>query len=66
MSDKDFLEEMTAKKIAFAPGDEIIADIEEVISEDERGEHRRWSIKKVHSYPKYTRVIKEQQPPQIF
>lgn len=66
MSDKDFLEEMTTKKIAFAPGDEIVADIEEVISEDEKGEHRKWVIKKVHRYPKYTRIIKGQQPTQLF
>lgn len=65
MSDKDFLDEMTAKKIAFAPGDEIVADLEEVISEDEKGEHRNWIIKKVHSYPKYTRIIKGKQPPTI-
>lgn len=58
MTDKDFLEEMTAKKIAFAPGDEIIADIEEVISEDEQGMHIKRYIRKVHNYPKYTRVVK--------
>ena len=58
MADKDFLEEMTAKKIAFAPGDEIIADIEEVISEDEQGMHIKRYIRKVHNYPKYTRVVK--------
>ncbi|WP_418495362.1 hypothetical protein [Coprobacter sp.] len=58
MTDKDFLEEMTAKKIAFAPGDEIIADIEEVISEDEQGTHIKRYIRRVHSYPKYTRVVK--------
>ena len=52
------LVEMTAKKIAFAPGDEIIADIEEVISEDEQGMHIKRYIRKVHNYPKYTRVVK--------
>lgn len=66
MSDKDFLEEMTAKKIAFAPGDEIVADLEEVISEDENGIHVKWYIRKVHSYPKYTRIIKKQKPSQLF
>lgn len=58
MADTDFLEEMTTKKIAFAPDDEIIADLEQIISEDEKGTHVRWYIRKVHSYPKYTRIIK--------
>lgn len=66
MSDKDFLEEMTAKKIAFAPGDEIMADLEEIITEDEKGSHIKWYVRKVHSYPKYTRIIKNQKPPQLF
>ena len=61
MSDKDFLEEMTAKKIAFAPDDEIVADLEERIYRDEKGEHKKWTIKKVHSYPKYTRITKSSQ-----
>lgn len=58
MRDCDFLQEMTAKKIAFAPDDEIIADLEEVITEDEKGLHRKWTILKVHSYPKYTRILR--------
>lgn len=58
MADTDFLQEMTAKKIAFAPDDEIIADLEQIISEDEKGTHVKWYIRKVHSYPKYTRIIK--------
>lgn len=58
MADTDFLDEMTAKKIAFAPDDEIIADLEQIISEDEKGTHIKWYIRKVHSYPKYTRIIK--------
>lgn len=62
MTDKDFLEEMTAKKIAFAPNDEIVADLEEIISEDDKGHHSKWYIRKVHNYPKYTRIIKNQPP----
>lgn len=58
MTDTDFLEEMTAKKIAFAPDDEIIADLEQIIFEDEKGAHVKWYIRKVHSYPKHTRIIK--------
>lgn len=58
MADTEFLDEMTAKKIAFAPDDEIIADLEQIISEDEKGQHVKWYIRKVHSYPKYTRIIK--------
>lgn len=61
MADKDFLEEMTGKKIAFAPGDEIVADLEEIIPNSDNGDHRKWVIKKVHSYPKYTRIIRSQQ-----
>lgn len=61
MTDVDFLDEMTAKKIAFAPNDEIIADLEQVITEDENGSHIKWYIRKVHSYPKYTRIIRNNQ-----
>lgn len=61
MTDSEFLDEMTAKKIAFAPDDEIIADLEEVISEDAKGKHTKWYIRKVHSYPKYTRITKHQE-----
>lgn len=60
MADRDFLKEMKAKRIAFAPDDEIIADLEEVISEDAKGKHTKWYIRKVHSYPKYTRITKHQ------
>lgn len=61
MTDVDFLDEMTAKKIAFAPNDEIIADLEQIITEDEKGSHIKWYIRKVHSYPKYTRIIRNNQ-----
>jgi hypothetical protein len=61
MADTDFLETMSSKKIAFAEGDEIIADIEYVITENESGQHTKRFIRKVHSYPKFTRITKKDQ-----
>jgi hypothetical protein len=61
MSDADFLETMSVQKIAFAEGDEIIADVEFVISENENGQHIKRYIRKVHSYPKFRRITKQGQ-----
>ena len=59
MADKDFLETMDAQKIAFAKGDAIIADLECVATNSENGIKMRYYIRKVYSYPKYTKIIRK-------
>jgi hypothetical protein len=62
MIDNEFLKDMCAQKIAFAEGDEIVADIEYVITEKDDGtQTQKRYIRKVHSSPKYTRIIKHEQ-----
>lgn len=56
MEDTDFLEIMEAKKIAFAKGDSIVADIEVIYAEKGVGIRPKHYIKKVHSFPQYRRI----------
>lgn len=60
MTDEDFLETMTLQKISFAKGDVIIADMEVEAKTTERGIRPYHYIRKVHRYPKYSRVIKNE------
>ena len=60
MTDEDFLETMTLQKISFAKGDVIIADMEVEAKTTERGIRLYHYIRKVHRYPKYSRVIKNE------
>lgn len=59
MVDKDFLETMNTQKIAFAKGDIIVADLEFVAINTEQGIKIKQYIKKVYSYPKYTKIIRQ-------
>jgi hypothetical protein len=56
MMDADFLEIMGAKGIAFGKGDTIVADLETEIPDVVSGGRPRYNIKKVISYPHYTRI----------
>ena len=60
LTDEDFLETMTLQKISFAKGDVIIADMEVEAKTTERGIRLYHYIRKVHRYPKYSRVIKNE------
>lgn len=60
MTDEDFLETMNLQKISFAKGDVIVADMEIVAKTTERGIRLSHYIRKVHRYPKYSRVIKNE------
>ena len=64
ITDEDFLETMTLQKISFAKGDVIIADMEVVAKTTERGIRLYHYIRKVHRYPKYSRVVKNE--PNLF
>ncbi len=58
MMDKDFLETMDLQRIAFAKGDVIVADLQTIATNTNNGIKLRYSIIKVHSYPRYTRITK--------
>lgn len=58
MTDEDFLETMDLQRIAFAKGDVIVADIESVATNTDKGIKLKHYIKKVHSYPRYTKITK--------
>lgn len=64
MTDEDFLEKMNLQKLSFAPGDVIIADMEVVAKTTERGIRLKHYIRKVHKYPKFSRVIRNE--PNLF
>lgn len=59
MTDEDFLEKMNLQKLSFAPGDVIIADMEVIAKTTERGIRLKHYIRKVHKYPKFSRIINE-------
>lgn len=59
MTDRDFLETMDIQRIAFAKGDVIIADVESVATNTNKGIKLKHYIRKVHSYPRYTKIIKQ-------
>lgn len=60
MTDEDFLEKMNLQKLSFAPGDVIIADMEVVAKTTERGIRLKHYIRKVHKYPKFSRIIRNE------
>ena len=60
MTDEDFLEKMNLQKLSFAQGDEIIADMEVVAKTTERGIRLKHYIRKVHKYPKFSRIIRNE------
>lgn len=64
MTDEDFLEKMNLQKLSFAPGDVIIADMEVVAKTTERGIRLKHYIRKVHKYPKFSRIIRNE--PNLF
>jgi hypothetical protein len=64
MSDEDFLGKMNLQKLSFAPGDVIIADMEVVAKTTERGIRLKHYIRKVHKYPKFSRIIRNE--PDLF
>lgn len=64
MTDEDFLEMMNLQKLSFAPGDVIIADMEVVAKTTERGIRLKHYIRKVHKYPKFSRIIRNE--PNLF
>lgn len=59
MADQDFLETMDIQRIAFAKGDVIVADIESIATNTEKGIKLRHYIRKVHSYPRYTKITRK-------
>ena len=66
MQDEAFLKIMGEKKIAFAKGDTIIADIETRCVETAVGVRPRYFITKVHSYPHYQKVLSDQESEDLF
>lgn len=69
MADVDFLDTMDVQKIAFAKGDAIIADLECIVTNTANGIKQKYYIRKVHSYPKYTKIIRNknnQQQSELF
>lgn len=62
MMDKDFLETMDLQRIAFAKGDVIVADLESVATNTDKGIKVKHYIRKVHSYPRYTKITKYKSP----
>ncbi|MEE1233392.1 MAG: hypothetical protein U0L16_09070 [Phocaeicola sp.] len=60
MTDEDFLGKMNLQKLSFAPGDVIIADMEVVAKTTERGIRLKHYIRKVHKYPKFSRIIRNE------
>lgn len=58
MTDENFLETMDIQRIAFAKGDVIVADLESVATNTDIGIKLKHYIKKVHSYPRYTRITR--------
>lgn len=58
MADEDFLKTMDIQRIAFAKGDVIVADIESIATNTEKGIKLRHYIRKVHSYPRYTKITR--------
>ena len=58
MMDRDFLETMDLQRIAFAKGDVIVADLQTIATNTNNGIKLRYSIVKVHSFPRYTRITK--------
>ena len=58
MEDMNFLETMGAKKIAFAKGDTIVADVEIKYAENGVGIRPKYYIRKVHSYPRYQKITR--------
>lgn len=61
MEDKNFLETMDVQKIAFAKGDVIVADLESMALKTDKGISVKHYIRKVHSYPRYTKITKRGQ-----
>lgn len=59
MVDEDFLETMDIQRIAFAKGDVIVADIESIATNTEKGIKLKHFIRKVHSYPRYTKITRQ-------
>lgn len=64
MTDEDFLGKINLQKLSFAPGDVIIADMEIVAKTTERGIRLKHYIRKVHKYPKFSRIIRNE--PDLF
>ena len=64
MTDEDFLEKMNLQKLSFASGDVIIADMEVTAKTTERGIRLKHYIRKVHKYPKFSRIIRNE--PSLF
>ena len=64
MTDEDFLEKMNLQKLSFAPGDVIIADMEVMAKTTERGIRLKHYIRKVHKYPRFSRIIRNE--PDLF
>lgn len=58
MTDEDFLETIDKKRLSFAKEDVIVADMECIAKKTERGIRTKYYVRKVHSYPKFSRVIK--------
>lgn len=63
LKDLDFLETMKAQGIAFGFGDKIVADIDVQINITEKTTKTKYTVTKVISYPRYTRITKQQQLP---
>lgn len=63
LRDLDFLETMKAQGIAFGFGDKIVADIDVQINITEKSTKTKYTVTKVISYPRYTKITRQQQLP---
>lgn len=62
MTDDEFLTEVNAKRMSFAPGDIVVADLETQVKETRNGGTRTsYFIRKVRHYPHYSRILKDKE-----
>ena len=63
LRDLDFLETMKAQGIAFGFGDKIVADIDVEIHTTEKSTKTKYTVTKVISYPRYTKITRHPRLP---
>ena len=63
LRDLEFLETMKAQGIAFGFGDKIVADIDVEIHTTEKSTKTKYTVTKVISYPRYTKITRHPQLP---
>lgn len=63
LRDLNFLETMKAQGIAFGFGDKIVADIDVEIHTSEKSTKTKYTVTKVISYPRYTKITRHPRLP---